>query len=169
MRMAATPRPPTGIDLGDPVVYAQVRRMFFGRFARVVTRAGLDEDDALQDVLLALHRRQRGRSAFDPRRAPLNAYLFLAVRGIVANLVDKARRGNRRLDGGIGIEDHALSAQGDATGMTRLEVEQLAAEMGVPVQVVQALADGEDVVIAALDAGMTPVSAARLGHALGVR
>lgn len=169
MSMTATRRAATGLDLGDPEVYGQVRRMFFGRFARVVVRAGIDEDDALQDVLLALHRRQSGRSAFDPHRSPLNAYLFLVMRGIVANLVDKARRGNRRLDGGLGHEDHALSAEGDATSMTRLEVEQLAAEMGVPVQVVEALADGGDVVLAALDAGMAPVSAVRLGHALGVR
>ena len=56
----------------------------------------LDPDDLLQEILIGVLVRQRGRGAFDRRRASLSSYVHLVTYSVTANQLDKHWRRNRR-------------------------------------------------------------------------
>lgn len=160
---------PLGLNLADPAVYTLARRLYFKRFSQRVTAAGLDADDGFQEVLIGLVRRQHGRSRYDPSRSGLSNYLYVVISGIVINLADSARRRRVHEELGDGQVDPAEQAVGNVDGDDALYVEDLAADMELPVGVVRALRDGADPFCAALDAGMDVRSAASMLDALGMR
>lgn len=160
--------PSTGLNLADPAVYTLARRIYFARFSGRVKAAGIDEDDGFQEVLLGLLRRQAGKSRYNPAKSGLSNYLFIAMTGLTINLADSARR---RSWCTLGAEADIAEAQLEADGgsVTSRTVQDLATEMEIPMGVAQALADGTDVVLAGMDAGMPPQQAALLAAALGLR
>jgi hypothetical protein len=167
--------PSKGLDLNDPEVYGLAKRIYYKRFNVRVRWLGIDEDDGFQDVIVGLLRRQKGKSRFDPDRSSLSNYLFMAMSSITRNMAESARcrpqhvqRTSLRDERG---GDHVGEdwAEGGITPVSGRALEDLAAEMEVPLGVVRALADGDDPVMAALDAGMDPTDAVRLADALGVR
>lgn len=68
-------------------------RAHFGRWMR---REGIDIEDAQQEVYCGLLARQDGPGAFDPARASWGKYVYIVARGVLANLVDKRHRQDRR-------------------------------------------------------------------------
>jgi len=106
-------------DLGDPEVLRVVRQVYRGRFRRHVASFGMDQDDAYQDVVLALVRKSRlPGSCWDPARGGLSTWAYVAIQGIVSNLIDQHKRAERR-NGSLGFEDAALDrCNGVAFGCT---------------------------------------------------
>ena len=167
--LATMPGPAAGLNLGDPAIYALAKRIYYKRFSTRVAWAGIDPDDGFQEVLLAILRRQTLASRYNPARSSVSNYLFLAMSGITINLADSARRRRVHEEVGDGQDDPADRAVGSVDGDSDLCVEDLAADMEIPVSVVRALRDGRDPFCAALDAGMDVRSAAGMLDALGMR
>lgn len=160
--------PSATVDFSDPKVYGLVRRIFFRRFSARVRWAGIDPDDALQDIYVGLLTRSKGKSAWDPSRGALSTWIYVAISGMVINMADTQRRRGRTT---LGVEDDvsdSVACEAD-TDITDRVYEDVAAEMEVPVSVVRALALGADPFCAAMDAGMDFLSANDLVQSLGVR
>lgn len=137
-------------DMSDPAVLGLVRRIYWRRFSRRMEWAGIDPDDALQDVMVSLIVRSRGRSAYDPERAALSTWVYVAISGIVINLADKARRARRR--GALGGDSLADTVEAGEP-IDAVAVADLAADMDIPAPVLRAMAQGEDAYSAAMAAG----------------
>lgn len=88
-------------NLADPAVLQMARRIFFRRFSGFVRAADLDLDDAFQAVCVGLVTRSRMGSRWNPERGGLSTWLFVAIQGIVLNLLDQQRRAERR-NGSVG-------------------------------------------------------------------
>lgn len=162
------------------------QRLYWARFSGRVRAAGIDPEDGFQEVVLGLLTRQAGRSAYDPKRATLSGYLYLAMTGITINMADREARRRRRQGGTVGLwgaytaadregEDEApmpsrraRTFEGHTPNVSVIEVRDLADAWGVPPVVVSTIAEGRDPVLAALDAGMGVRDAVALGCALGV-
>lgn len=161
---------PTGLDLNNPDHLGLLKRMYWKRFSARVKWAGWDEEDGFSEVVLCLLRRQRGKSRFDPAKSSLSNYLFMSLTCITKNMAESSRV-RARGDDGVGAADDwaedAVSTAGDP--LTERMVEDLAAEMEVPMGVVLALAAGDDPFVAALDAGMDFADAVGILDAIGQR
>lgn len=96
-------------DFGPPVdpkrarpaqeteAYTLARSVYLGRFAWQMQAAGIDIEDGWPIVLCGLITRARsGRSRWDPARGGLSTWLYVAMRGIVINAIDKETRYRRR-------------------------------------------------------------------------
>jgi hypothetical protein len=83
-----------GLDLRDPVVYGQVRRIFLARWARVAAAEGCDVDDLLQEVYRSILARNAGTHPFRPRQGDegRSNYIFMVCRSVTSNAIEKARR-----------------------------------------------------------------------------
>lgn len=85
-----------GIDLGRPlaagrpVAALEVQAIVF-KFLEG-QRVPFDRDDLLQEVLIAIHRRNRYPSAYDPRLATLGKYVWLVCRNILGHMLQRAER-----------------------------------------------------------------------------
>ena len=169
--MVTTPAalsPTNVVDFSDPAVYGLVRRIFFRRFSARVRWAGLDPDDALQDIYVGLLTRSQGKSKWDPSRGGLSTWVYVAISGMVINMAEKSRRTGRTT---LGVEEDvsdSVSCEPDSDITDRV-YSDLACEMEVPVSVVRALALGADPFCAAMDAGMNFFEANDLASSLGVR
>lgn len=142
---------------------------------------------------MRLHRRQAGKSRFDPARSSLSNYLFMNMTGICMNLAEKCRNANRfwvskietsvvtsgRMapmcieDGHHGAcsEDVYVSDQVEGAGapLSIMQVEELAWELDAPDQVVMALLAGHDPFVAAMEGGFSFKQADALVRSLGLR
>ena len=98
----------------------------------------------------------------------MSNYLYIAMSGIVINLADKARRARARGECAT-AGDYADVAVGTVTHVSSRTLEDLAADMELPVGVVRALSEGEDPFIAALDAGWDVAEASGLLDSLGLK
>lgn len=81
-----------GLDLSDHQTIRLVRRIWYARFAARAERHGIDPEEGLSEVLLALVRKQRSeRSRFDPARAGRTKYIFLVCGSILSHMVEARR------------------------------------------------------------------------------
>lgn len=75
-------------DLGRSEHYYLVRRLYLRRFAFRVEQAGMDSEDGLQEVYLRLLRKTtQPASRWNPERGALSTWLYVAMSGIVTNMV----------------------------------------------------------------------------------
>ena len=74
-------------------------RIYRGRFAHQVRAAGLDEDDAAQDVVVGVLSRLKGWQA--GRGAPLEWWVGRSVQCAILNLLQRERRPMRSPPGGV--------------------------------------------------------------------
>jgi len=183
--MPASTVAPRTLDLADPETMGLARRLYWARFSGRVRAAGIDPEDGFQEIVVGLLTRQAGRSAYDPRRATLSGYLYLAMTGITINMADREARRLRREGRPAGLWEAYNDADRDGDegpvpprqrthragtpSVSAVEVRDLATAWGVPVVVVTTIAEGRDPVLAALDAGLGARDAVALGCALGVR
>jgi DNA-directed RNA polymerase specialized sigma24 family protein len=107
MRGVTAPNP----DVSDPKVFALMRRMYWARFSQRVEAMGIEHEDALQEVCMGLTTRSRSASRWNPKRGALSTWVYVAMNGMLLNLIDKQRRALRR-SGSVGMgEDVALTVQ----------------------------------------------------------
>lgn len=166
-KSAAGPYGGVSPDLGDPETYGVARRLFFSRFSRRLVAAGLDEDDAFQEILVCLVTRACSASRWNPERGALATWLYWAMSGAVINTADKAMRAARR-NGTVGIREDIASERGAGGSVPgAMDVRDLARELDVPIEVVGALIDGLDVYEGAIEGGCDMTEAASIAWALG--
>lgn len=118
--------PKLGFDLGARE--QEVRNMLFKLFKHKLERGGFDHEDAVQEVMLALAIRNRGRCPWDAQKSSWGHYVYMVIDGTLCNM---ARRAGRRSvevpDGLIGREDMSLQDSQvsrdyrDPTGMTMIQ------------------------------------------------
>jgi len=102
---------PIGIDLAKS--HQDVTRIVW-KFFHV---PGHPMEDLVQDVLLAIHRRNFTPSAFDPRKAKFATYTFMIAENVCRNLVASrggGRRGKDRIPENL-IDDISDHAEGRAS------------------------------------------------------
>lgn len=154
-----------GLDLDDPEVWRTARRLYYKRFSRRVLKVGLDAEDCWQDVAVGIIRRQRGASRWDPARSGLVHYLWIIIGSLVNHSINAhmARTKHLRIplgqDEGDLDEDPALALAEAPSTFGQLELEELADEAGVPVEVLAAVADGATAREAVFEAGLRGVEA----------
>lgn len=94
--------------------YADIENIYYRHFAAWMRRAGLDQEDGLQAVLLAIQVRDHGACSFDRRRSSLGHYIYLIARQQVAGLVRAAhRRRDVEVLGGLGYVETDEDGTGD--------------------------------------------------------
>ncbi len=81
---------PKGLDVTKHLKV--IRRMYGRHFAEKVRRAGLDEDDMMQTILQGILVRNQGKCPYDPSKAKVTTYLYMIMRGVVLNELEKAGR-----------------------------------------------------------------------------
>ena len=117
--------PEQGLDLSDRQVIRLVRRIWFARFAARAERSGIDPEEGLSEVLLALVRKQQSeRSRYDPTRSGRTKYIFLVCGSILSHMVE-ARRCRPDL-----VLDEALPEDEDGRGPSHLDLAPAPAEVG---------------------------------------
>jgi len=135
----------SGIDLNDRQVQALLRRLYYAHFASGMTQLGLDHEDVLQDIMLAVLARNRGKSPYTPKRGSVATYLYVVIQSVTRNLVESTFRSRRR-NGDVGDEGDV--AEGDVAPdvalWSDLDVRDLALEAGVPEELIARAAAGED-------------------------
>lgn len=89
------------VDLSDAEQRGLIERLFWARFAYRVRGAGLDPEDALQEVYRGLLARNLGKRPFDPQVSSLSNYGYIVIRSVVSNYLDAARRAEAR-NGSVG-------------------------------------------------------------------
>jgi hypothetical protein len=169
--MVTTPAalsPTNVVDFSDPAVYGLVRRIFFRRFSSRVRAAGIDPDDAIQDIYVGLLTRSKGKSKWDPSRGGLSTWVYVAISGMCINMADSARRRARTTLGVVEDVSDTVSCEADSEITDRVYAD-MATEMEIPVGVVRALALGADPFCAAMDAGLDFFAANDLATSLGIR
>lgn len=84
---------PDSFDLSSAEHYALVKRIYQGRFSARIQAAGLDQDDTFQTLLEGLLRKsQSERSRWDPTRGSVSTWIYVALSGLVINLVQASER-----------------------------------------------------------------------------
>ena len=81
---------PLGIDIAAKA--EDVRRIVLAKFGHSATSRGIDPDDLVQTVLLAILRRNRMPCAYDPRRSSFGHYVFRVTRSQFVNLTEVEAR-----------------------------------------------------------------------------
>lgn len=81
---------PLGIDLATKA--EDVRKLVMAGFARSALANGIDPDDLVQTVLVAILRRNRMPCAFDPRRSSFGHYVWRVTRSQFVNLTETEKR-----------------------------------------------------------------------------
>ena len=142
MRGVTAPNP----DVSDPKVFALMRRMYWARFSQRVEAMGIEHEDALQEVCMGLTTRSRSASRWNPKRGALSTWVYVAMNGMLLNLIDKQRRALRR-SGSVGMgEDVALTVQAaEDEGQTVDDTDEEALPMregGKPVSVDRSVVGG---------------------------
>jgi hypothetical protein len=89
---------PRGVDLA--VHHLDVRRLTLARFR--VLPPGIDRDDLVAEVLLAIARKNHQPCAYDPRLAGLGKYVNKVAPCILANMLAKAAQLDRLIDNETG-------------------------------------------------------------------
>ncbi|MGK3961335.1 RNA polymerase sigma factor [Sorangium sp. So ce1667] len=81
---------PLGVDLRR--LHADVRKIVLKHFKSAL--AWVEADDLVQEVYLAIARKNTQNCAFDPRKASLGKYVWTVANSVVLNLGDKRKRGS---------------------------------------------------------------------------
>jgi len=105
------------------------------RWARALTSAGIAVDDAVQDVAVALVERQHRRSAYDPTRGSVRAYVRCVTDCTVLSLLRRRRElpGTRRGDDLVDVALEAVAVPRLASYRSALDrLEATALEHGLP-------------------------------------
>lgn len=94
------------------------RRLFVGRFVQSLQAVGLDQEDACQEMILGLLRKDASpRSRWDPSRGGLSTWMYVAMRGLTLNMIQAAQRAQAKA--GPGEEaDAAIWARCEASDPT---------------------------------------------------
>lgn len=79
---------PRGVDLA--LLHEDVRRLVLARFR--VLPPGIDRDDLVAEVLLAIARKNHQPCAYDPRLAGLGKYVNKVAFSTLMNLLERERR-----------------------------------------------------------------------------
>lgn len=90
--MAAGDDPPMSRGLDLAYYRELVENIYFRRFAWRVRVAGLDEEDVLQVVFQSILRRNQGRSPYQREKSSPANWIWMVVRSVVVNEIDKQRR-----------------------------------------------------------------------------
>jgi len=151
-----------GLDLSDEEgVWRTARRIYWRSFSRRVVRVGMDPEDTWQDVALGIIRRQRGASRWDPTRSGMVHYLWVMIGSLVSHAVEAhlARAKHLRpwipsLEEDDMLEDPALAYAEAPCDFGLRDLEELAEEAGVPVEVLVAVASGMSAREAVREAGL---------------
>lgn len=104
-----------GIDLGARG--HEVRKLFFaGGYHRSVLKAGMDPDEAVQEVFRGILIRNQGRCPWDATKSSFGHYVHIVIRCVLSNYLRKERRraGREFLapGGGGGDEDRNTGVDG---------------------------------------------------------
>jgi DNA-directed RNA polymerase specialized sigma24 family protein len=84
----------TGIDLAARG--SEVRKLFYaGGFTGTLLREGIDPEEFLQEVLLGLAVRNRGKCPWDAAKSSFGHYVHIVMRGVLSNYLRKVRRANQ--------------------------------------------------------------------------
>jgi len=110
---AVTLEPVLGIDLGRR--HNEVAKLLFAGFGPRIFGMGFDPDDVLQEVYKGILIRNRGRCAFDPRKASFGHYVHM-VCGCVLSNYQRAQGRVRRFEQ-VGIAGFAPDGDWQADGI----------------------------------------------------
>ena len=116
-------------DISDPELYGLVRKLYQGRFAWRVRKAGGDEDDCFQEILRSIHVRNHGKHPYDPSKGAPSNWAYQVCRSVVVNHVDKLAR-KWWLDLGSG-EDVTLWERDQSGPMSEEDIELTHEEMSL--------------------------------------
>lgn len=84
---------PVIFDMNRPDHYELVRRIYLGRFTERVRAAGIELDDGFQNVVEGILRKSRSeRSRWNPKRGSISTWVYVAISGLVINMVASAAR-----------------------------------------------------------------------------
>ena len=135
---------PAGLDLANPVILDQCRRLVRSCpiYRRAVADGTADQMDLEQSILMALVLRQRTRSRYDRTRASLGRYVWLVARSVTLNELEKH---HRRLSG------VTLSADADAA-LGAAELPDLDPDPPIPTSAI-------DAVVYRITGGISPATA----------
>ncbi len=99
-----------GFDLGARE--QEVRNILFKLFKYKLERGGFDHEDAVQEVMLALAIRNRGRCPWDAKKSSWGHYVYMVIDGTLCNMARRAGRRSVEIpDGLIGRDDEVSSRQ----------------------------------------------------------
>ncbi|MCY1055419.1 hypothetical protein [Nannocystis sp. SCPEA4] len=104
--------PPRPLTQAETVLVSQAYKFLkraVGMYSNLTLRAGLDPDDAAQELLMIFSQRLQGEHPYDPARASLQNYCTMLVRSVLINRLAKRRRHS------IGF-DRLVDALGDRVG-----------------------------------------------------
>jgi len=71
--------------------YKSIKRAV-GMYSNLTMRAGLEPEDASQELLVIFTQRLQGQHPYDPARASLTNYCTMLVRSVLINRLNKRRR-----------------------------------------------------------------------------
>jgi len=122
-----------GIDLDKRG--EEVAKLLFAGFGHQIHSAGLDPQDVLQEVYKGILIRNRGRGAFDPRKASFGHYVHMVSECVLSNVHRKANRlKSREQTGATGSGgDYAMGDVGESMAAEQASI-TIAAREGHPLE-----------------------------------
>ncbi len=105
------PSPPeVGFDLGARE--QEVRNILFKLFKYKLEKGGFDHEETVQEVMLALAIRNKGRCPWDAKKSSWGHYVYMVIEGTLCNMARRAGRRSREIpDGLTGRDDEQVSRQ----------------------------------------------------------
>lgn len=126
------PKKVLGIDVGEK--YYDIKRLFYKKYAKMVSARGDDPEDILQEVFKGLLQRNRGRCPYDPAKAAFSTYVMMVSHCVVSNYYKKKNsytsreeqldensyrlesdggKAKREMEGGLIVQEARLSFKED--------------------------------------------------------
>ena len=105
------PAPPeVGFDLGARE--QEVRNILFKLFKYKLEKGGFDHEEAVQEAMMALAIRNKGRCPWDAKKSSWGHYVYMVIDGTLCNMARRAGRRSREVpDGLTGRDDDQVSRQ----------------------------------------------------------
>jgi len=105
--------PVLGVDLGKR--HHEVAKLLFAGFGTRIFGMGLDPEDVLQEVFKGILIRNRGRGAFDPRKASFGHYVHMVCGCVLSNYQRTINRIRRHEQ--IGVSGYGEDGEWQANGL----------------------------------------------------
>ena len=78
--------------LSDPAHLSLLRRIFYRRWAPLVTRHGLEPDEIYQRVCLSMVIRDGGKHPYSAEKGSRSNYAYMVCRSVVGHAIERQKR-----------------------------------------------------------------------------
>ena len=98
-------------DLSNPAHLSLLRRIFYRRWAPLVTRHGLEADEIYQRVCLSMVVRDLGRHPYSAAKGSRSNYAYMVCRSVVGHAIERECRRSksevlgRKSDAALGYDN----------------------------------------------------------------